>query len=632
MITLDSISGVLGVADLDGDNLKDIFTWSFVGKNWYKNEGNGNFSTKVSLEDLTLYNYVKIIDFDLDNDFDVLTYNSSTSKLYKNDGVANFVEYENFEFPRILNFTMHDLDDDNDLDLVFANYGPDQVGFFENNGQDKFIVKKVITSSTYNIQAVHALDVNNDGLMDVITSAENQLSWFENLGLNYYSQQQFVTESISLASSIYSNDFDNDGIIDLVCNNYNGALSWYKNDGEGNFTNRLVSNIQNSRSIYTADLDNDGDIDIVASFDDKLRWFENDSDGNFMSHDIESTLFLSVRSITTADLNNDGFLDIIASTGSNFDGVVWLENNGNGGFNQEHIFGELFNSSLAVTAGDFDGDNDIDIVAIHERQIVYYKNSNNGNFDSFWILYTATVGTLSLGSIYSTDLDNDGDLDLVTATYADNTVAWFQNNGNGTFSSQKIIKDNFSKANSIYAEDLDNDGDKDLICAASGDHKSVWFENELPNCNTPIRKKIIDSFEEGTTYQLTQDSSTTVAGQYVFTYQSYYGCDSIVTFYLSTYIVSSLNNSQENSFGLQIAPNPFNDYTVIQFEETPSYIYDFKLFDLQGKYIKGYYGLVGVNFRLDKDELPTGMYFLNLYKNREEHKLIVKNKFCKAIS
>ena len=67
-------------------------------------------------------------------------------------------------------------------------------------------------------------------------------------------------------------------------------------------------------------------------------------------------------------------------------------------------------------------------------------------------------------SVFAADLDNDGDIDLVTANEYGDNVSILLNNGNGTFSSP-VNYATGDRPFSVYGADLDGDGDIDLVTA-----------------------------------------------------------------------------------------------------------------------------------------------------------------------
>lgn len=71
------------------------------------------------------------------------------------------------------------------------------------------------------------------------------------------------------------------------------------------------------------------------------------------------------------------------------------------------------------------------------------------------------------------DIDGDGDMDVLSGSFK--KIAWNENlDGIGTFSNQKNISSgstsSFVNSESVYAADLDNDGDIDVISTNSSSH------------------------------------------------------------------------------------------------------------------------------------------------------------------
>ena len=95
-------------------------------------------------------------------------------------------------------------------------------------------------------------------------------------------------------------------------------------------------------------------------------------------------------------------------------------------------------------------------------------------------------------SVYATDLDGDGDADVLSASDIDDKIAWYENltvNQNGpaspgSFGAQQVLTGPIGSptsadgAISVYATDLDGDGDADVLSASSVDGKIAWNENQ----------------------------------------------------------------------------------------------------------------------------------------------------------
>jgi hypothetical protein len=115
----------------------------------------------------------------------------------------------------------------------------------------------------------------------------------------------------------------------------------------------------------------------------------------------------------------------------------------------------VVNQTTAIKSGDINGDGHTDVLYSH----------NNGE----WLLMVAGDGlggfaraaTLSGAGadLYRdfelSDLDNDGDSDIVTGHYYDGSVLWLENDGAGNFSSPHIIAITFPWVGYVCVADLD---------------------------------------------------------------------------------------------------------------------------------------------------------------------------------
>ena len=60
-------------------------------------------------------------------------------------------------------------------------------------------------------------------------------------------------------------------------------------------------------------------------------------------------------------------------------------------------------------------------------RITWYENSNSDG--SIWNASLIILGANSVQSVYGADMDGDGDIDLVSASDQDDTIAWYENSG-----------------------------------------------------------------------------------------------------------------------------------------------------------------------------------------------------------
>ncbi|MDB9884183.1 VCBS repeat-containing protein, partial [Candidatus Marinimicrobia bacterium] len=126
-----------------------------------------------------------------------------------------------------------------------------------------------------------------------------------------------------------------------------------------------------------------------------------------------------------------------------------------------------------IHASDLDRDGDIDILSstTYDDKIYWYKNNGSQGFTKL----TIATNTYDPSSIFTIDLDQDGDIDVLSGAHNETypKVAWHKNDGNENFSSYTISSD---KTESVYAIDLDQDGDIDVI-AADPSTGVIWHEN-----------------------------------------------------------------------------------------------------------------------------------------------------------
>jgi len=146
-------------------------------------------------------------------------------------------------------------------------------------------------------------------------------------------------------------------------------------------------------------------------------------------------------------------------------------------FGDQAIISTAANGAYAVHAADLDGDGDMDVLSASQvdDSIRWYRNDGDGSFSSPMVLNASAV---SARDVQSADLDGDGDIDVLAASVGDNTVGWYRNDGNGGFSSELVISDTASGAYAVFPADLDGDGDIDVLAALVNGNSITWYAND----------------------------------------------------------------------------------------------------------------------------------------------------------
>ena len=91
-------------------------------------------------------------------------------------------------------------------------------------------------------------------------------------------------------------------------------------------------------------------------------------------------------------------------------------------------------------------------------------------------------------SVYAVDVDGDGDVDVISAAYDSDTVAWYENDGSQAFT-ERIITTRVDSPKLIFAIDVDGDGVVDVrdrpypLC--TGSHRNSCNNRKLPSSAAP---------------------------------------------------------------------------------------------------------------------------------------------------
>jgi len=366
--------------------------------------------------------------------------------------------------------------------------------------QGPFGPAQVITDAADGTATMHAADLDGDGDIDVFAASGmefmggatiGRIEWYPNQdGQGTFGAPRPVTSAGDLPQSLDAADIDGDGDMDILFAS-EIKLVWYDNtSGAGAFSPKHIAFAGNHRSIDGVDLDGDGDTDVLyaSSSNDTVAWFENrDGQGSFTVHHIITTEADFARAAQGADLDGDGDFDVLAASSSDST-VAWFKNTeGQGLFGPEQVISSNTSFASSIHAADLDGDGDLDVLAGASGQVQIAWHENTDGLGSFGMAQALTTEALSVTHVHAVDLDGDGDMDVLSSSFSDAKIAWYENtDGLGMFGQQNAITKTASGANQVYAADLDGDGDADVISAASFGNNVVWYANTLASPAWPF--------------------------------------------------------------------------------------------------------------------------------------------------
>ena len=163
------------------------------------------------------------------------------------------------------------------------------------------------------------------------------------------------------------------------------------------------------------------------------------------------------------------------TSGNSVDRLGYAEDVGTVTQFTSHVITTSANGASGVSAADLDGDGDMDVLSAdyYDDTITWYENDGSQNFTAH------TVETAINGAVVSraVDMDRDGDLDVISVANEGDQIAWHENDGNEIFTTH-ILVSNYDCAVSVEAKDLDQDGDMDVLTAACIDNRIFWLEND----------------------------------------------------------------------------------------------------------------------------------------------------------
>ncbi len=259
----------------------------------------------------------QLLDYDGDGDLDMLTGGRGQNPnqflfFYENTGnstdpvwTLNMNDFSSvstagswYSAPKLV-----DLDDDDDLDLVFGTYygtlslywniGSASAPNWHYNGSGVDSVFYGIDEGYY--ATPDFADMDNDGDPDLAYGRWAYQGSSSNVGVSSYRNDYnngvyswtthnfFGGVSTDSMSQPHLVDFDGDGDYDLFVGNYNGTIGYYENTGtktKPKWTNvpkvQGTLDVGNMAGPTTGDLDGDGDLDLlVGAYDGYFYFYEN---------------------------------------------------------------------------------------------------------------------------------------------------------------------------------------------------------------------------------------------------------------------------------------------------------------------------------------------------------------------
>ncbi|MFC2135583.1 FG-GAP-like repeat-containing protein, partial [Bacteroidota bacterium] len=346
-----------------------------------------------------------------------------------------------------------------------------------------------IDDHEYGVSSVCAADINGDGFIDVIDSGHdvNRISYYQNDGSTPITfTKQIVDFTFTGAIFVDAADVNGDGNVDILGAAWEGnEIAYWLNDGNApiNWTKVSVDDTFNgAHEVKAADVNSDGFTDILGASAENHQiamWLNDGSQPVNWTKTIISGQFLGARSVECYDINNDGHNDVIGAALTSDEVIVWFNNGESPITWNEQIVDSEFDGSHWVHCTDFDNDGDGDIfgAAAIGDDIAWWRNE--GGDPITWTKQTITSFFEAALSVSTADLDGDGDIDAFGAATTADRVMWWRNDGGDPIQWTGFnIQTNFDEAWGLFGTDIDSDGDADILATAATDNEVTWWENK----------------------------------------------------------------------------------------------------------------------------------------------------------
>ena len=289
-------------------------------------------------------------------------------------------------------------------------------------------------------------DVNNDGHLDILVSVlgnimpsdelVGQVILFLKVEDRY--ERHVLLKDVRRVADVQCGDFDDDGDTDLavaVFGYARGGVRLLENLGDLQFRDSSLLDRPGVIHVPVHDYDKDGDPDIgvIVTQDEEEVWaLENDGQGNFSRRILYETDNYDVGGggLIKVDLDQDGYMDFLMSQGDNLEfghgwpmpyhGCVWLRNRGDWTFEAEMI-GKL-GGTYAAAPSDLDNDGDLDVVLISmsndyanpQNPSVIWVENDKGRFEKQHLIARQPV---ELITVACGDINGDGVDDIVAGQF-----------------------------------------------------------------------------------------------------------------------------------------------------------------------------------------------------------------------
>lgn len=294
-------------------------------------------------------------------------------------------------------------------------------------------------------------------------------------------------------------DLDGDGIRDFAVTSQTAdsttdGVTVLIGDGAGGFADNKSFRAPYAWGIDAADLNGDGNVDLAVTqgITDKYgsdaecgaisgtMVFLGRGDGTFAFKTCVTGAGRFPIAVAARDFDRDGKRDLAVANNMGAGGIEFHRGNGDGTFGPAvAVPGASGANGTDLASSDLDGDGDLDLVFTNYDGGNVYLGNGDGTF--------ARGSGVYGGRIAVTDLDGDGDRDIATVEQSySGSLRLGRNNGDGTFTSWSSQRTDTLRP-AIAVGDVDRDGRQDVAVSSENlRNVRIYLGNGDGTAQTPL--------------------------------------------------------------------------------------------------------------------------------------------------